>query len=381
VIATKPRITWFTNNHEHSTHYIKFGLMQMAEAGEIVLREVPVVAAGALLPSELVHHPYRRLVVLLVENGSRRKLVAIDGEDSPFQLSNVIEYVDLYFTCTYAPCFYESRTFEFALPWQTESELSHYRQLQFEITERYGHHFHKVRPSAPMGPNLDVWQEHPNLLRRRWHNLRHKIRSALTPWTDWRPQYQRFQKRWNQILDLRHQPILYDVVLKDSLWGWPRHRIELHRELAQLAANGAAICSELNYRQAFAYELGDHAAPDPDLFPMVSGGDIGADYEAMLAASRLGVFATGFHYGWRNIVTFAWALGLKTLQDPFLYTFLFDPAPFYQSLGAEGWQNLGQIICAARLETSAERQCRWILYDKEAAPQRLSALLLDEVSR
>lgn len=37
---------------------------------------------------------------------------------------------------------------------------------------------------------------------------------------------------------------------------------------------------------------------------------IEANYEQLLASSRLGVFATGFHYGWRTIVTFAWAVGL-----------------------------------------------------------------------
>ena len=28
--AERPLVVWFTNHHEHSLHYLKFGLMQMA---------------------------------------------------------------------------------------------------------------------------------------------------------------------------------------------------------------------------------------------------------------------------------------------------------------------------------------------------------------
>jgi hypothetical protein len=139
---------------------------------------------------------------------------------------------------------------------------------------------------------------------------------ALQGTVDWSPQFQRFTARWAQIQALRTLEPQLDVALLDSLWGWPRHRIALHHQLAALAEQGYAIRSRLDYRKPEPYELGDAPTPHPDHFPMQVGATIHGNYEQLLAASRLGVFATGFHYGWRNIVTLAWSLGLQTLQDP-----------------------------------------------------------------
>jgi len=169
------------------------------------------------------------------------------------------------------------------------------------------------------------------------------------------------------------------VALLDSLWGWPRHRISLHRQLAALVEQGYAIRSRLDYRKPEPYELGDAPAPQPDLFPMQVGATIHGNYEQLLAASRLGVFATGFHYGWRNIVTLAWALGLQTLQDPFTYRFLFDPAPFLQPLGPEGWNGISSQLDQARRESPDERLARWSHFDHVASPEHVTAMVVDQL--
>jgi hypothetical protein len=373
------RFVWFSNHHDHSLHYLKFGLMQLARQGRIRLEDRPVGAAKDWLPSDLRQRHYRRIVLVGLEWRRQRRLIAVDGEDSPFQLSELIERVDRYYTCTYCPHLYEERQFGFALPWQSEAEINHYRQRCQALIAQYSHRFASVRPWAPIGPNLESPQPQRSWPRCRLANLRHKLQLRLQGTVDWSPQFQTFTTRWAQIQSLRTLEPKLDVALLDSLWGWPRHRISLHRQLATLADQGYVIRSRLDYRKPEPYELGDAPAPQPDHFPMQVGASIHGNYEQLLAASRLGVFSTGFHYGWRNIVTLAWALGVQTLQDPFSYRFLFDPAPFHQQMGPEGWACLATRLDQARLEPQAQRSARWNHFDQVADPERVAALVVDQL--
>ncbi len=379
-MTQRPLLVWFSNHHEHSLHWLKLGLMQLARQGQIRLQERPTVAAEGWLPADLRQRHYRRIVLLGLEWRCQRRLVAVDGEDSPFQLSDLIERVDRYYTCTYCPHLFQERRFAFSLPWQSEAEIRPYRHRFAEVVRRYGEQFAKVRPWAPIGPDLEWPRPLRSLPRRKLANLRHKLQLRCTGTVDWRPQFECFSARWAQIKGLRTLTPCLDVVLLDSLWGWPRHRIALHRQLDVLAEQGYGISSRLSYRRPEPYELGDQPSPEPAEFPMQVGEPIAGNYEQLLAASRLGVFATGFHYGWRSIVTLAWALGLKTLQDPFTYTFLFDAAPFHQPLGMEGWAGLPGALDQARQEVPEERQMRWEIFDQVASTQRIAAQVVDQLS-
>ncbi len=371
-----PRVTWYRNGHEQSVQLHKFGLMQLAATGRIRLRELPVTAAAAELPAELVAHPWRRLALIAVDHGGERMLAAIDGEDSPFQLSDVLRHVDRYFTCTYAPCFYEARRFDFALPWQTSAELRPYQEWQERVTDRLGHLFERVRPTAPIGPALPDIRD-PSWLSTRLRHLRTKLRRRFTASIDWRPQLAAFEARWSQLQQWRRLDPSADVVLKDSLWGWPRHRIALHRELARLAADGWSVRAELHHRQAEPYELGDQPPPDPAAFPLVVGGGVGPGYETALAASRVGVFATGFHYGWRNIVTLAWAIGLPVLSDPVPYRFPFDHRPLLSATDGD-WSDLESRLQPLVTPDAAARQRRLQHFDAVCSPLAVGQQLLDD---
>ena len=371
-----PRVTWYRNGHEQSVQLHKFGLMQLAAAGRITLRELPVTAAAAELPPELVAHPWRRLVVIAVEHSGERMLAAIDGEDSPFQLSDVLRHVDRYFTCTYAPCVYEERRFGFALPWQTDAERRPYVEWQERVTDRLGHLFHRVRPTAPIGPALPDIRQSDWLMTRLGH-LRTKVRRRFTDTIDWHPQLAGFEARWSQLQQWRALPPTADIVLKDSLWGWPRHRIALHRALARLAADGWTVKAELHHRQAEPYELGDQPPPDPAAFPMLVGGGVGPGYETALAASRVGVFATGFHYGWRNIVTLAWTIGLPVLSDPIPYRFPFDHRPLLSETDGD-WGDLEAWLRPLATPDAAARRRRLQHFDAVCSPLAVGQQLLDD---
>ncbi len=374
-----PTLIWFANHHEHSLHYLKFGLMQLARQGDIRLEERPTATAEGWLSADLRNRHYRRIVLLGLQWRGQRRLIAVDGEDSPFQLSDLIECVDRYYTCTYCPLLYEDHQFSFSLPWQNEVEIRPYLERFEQLVSRYGDHFSKVRPWAPIGPDLESTWPLRSWGRQKLANLRHKLQMRCTGTVDWRPQFERFSARWSAIKGLRTLEPTLDVVLLDTLWGWPRHRIDLHQHLDYLASQGYAIRSRLSYRQPESYELGNATAPDPAIFPMQVGEPISGNYEQLLSASRLGVFATGFHYGWRSIVTLAWALGLQTLQDSFNYRFLFDAAPFYQSLGPAGWNGLASRLDQARVAPRTERRCRWNRFDQEASAECVAAKVLDQI--
>jgi len=334
--VSRPSVIWFGNPHEHSLHYVKFGFMQLARRGELRFREIDNARAPAdLLPEPIRRHAHRRTVAVSLADGAHRRIVVLDGEDSLFQTSPLIASCDAYFTSTYHRRFFAGEPFACALPWQTEPEIAWYRQEYARLQTCFAPHLTKARPLAPLGPALE-WTRPPGYVRGKLDALRHRLSLLRAPAVDWGLQHARFERRWAHLLALRRMPLRHDIVLKDSLWGWPRHRIALHRQLAALAPS-ADIRAELHYHAPT-----HHAGPaDPSLrpedYPLVTGGGVSGDYEALLASSRLAVFATGFHWGCRNIVTLAWFLGLKVLSDPFLHETWFD----FRELGTEYTQGTG----------------------------------------
>ena len=375
---SRPVVTWFANNHEHSLHYAKFGLMAMARAGEIRFLECPNATASAdLLPEAVRCHQHRRTVAVRITHGASSRLVILDGEDSIFQTSPLIEHCDLYFSCSYRRKFFEGAPFDLTLPWQTDCELAHYQKKYTDLQNQFGTHLCKGRAFVPIGPNLE-WERPNGFFKAKTLALRHRLSQLRAPWIDWGVQCDRFERRWAHLHTLRSQQPVHDVVLKDSLWGWPRHRVALHRQLAELSAD-FSIRAELHYRVAAPCELGTHPAPDPADFPMTTGGGVTGDYESLLAASRLGVFATGFHYGCRNIVTLSWFLGLRTLVDPPSFEAIYD----FTEVGARphisgSWAELPTELRAAREETPNTRRARQQRFDEVASPSCAARHLIEQ---
>ncbi|QJE94281.1 hypothetical protein [Luteolibacter luteus] len=376
---SKCEVIWFRNSHDHSVHYFKLGLMRLARQGEIRFREMRNEEAGELLPAKLREHKHRRTATLSIREGNGKpRIVVLDGEDSIFQLSPLIESCDRYFSCTYRRRFFEGEDFDLALPWQTEDELSHYRDRYRKLQQDYRAHMPKARPLMPIGPDLE-WTGPVGGLERKLQSLRHRISKLRAPWLDWQPQHESFEKRWSHFERLRALPVDYDVSLKDSLWGWPRHRTALHRELAR-HADRYQIRTDLTFRNPLDFELGQHPAPDPKDYPMKSGGGVTGNYEEQIARSRLGVFATGFHYGCRSIVTLAWLLGVRTFSDPLSFESIYD----FDELGglsihrSGDWSELAQELETARNEAPSARLERQATFDRIASPERAARWILEE---
>jgi hypothetical protein len=363
-----PIVTWFANDHDHSVHYFKYGLMRLARMGEIRFQELPNELAGNLLPGPVRVHKHRRTAAVRIESGKTSRLIILDGEDSIFQLSPLIQWCDVYFSCTYRRRFFEQESFDLELPWQTDCETGYYRELYYKLQGRYKDHLHRARPLMPIGAAME-WTGPESYVERKAWGLRHKFSKLSAPKIDWGIQFARFEKRWDHLMRLRALAPSHDVILKDSLWGWPRHRIALHQELARLAGD-YDVRAELHYRVAEAYELGTHPAPSAVDFPMIAGGPVSGDYEEMLARSRLAVFATGFHYGCRNIVSLAWLLGIRTLTDPFSNEAIYDFEKTGVTLHQSGdWREIRVELEKARMEPVEARIARQRTFDEIGSPE------------
>jgi hypothetical protein len=142
----------------------------------------------------------------------------------------------------------------------------------------------------------------------------------------WFNAHRSFEQRYRDLMALRGGPANYDVVLLDTLWGWPRHRFALHQRLRELGDGGFNIHARLNWTEPSTWDGSAQAPLETDLFPIETGHVV--DYERMLAESRLAVFATGFHWGWRSIMTLALMLGLPVFADRLLLEPWFDMGRF-----------------------------------------------------
>ena len=98
----------------------------------------------------------------------------------------------------------------------------------------------------------------------------------------------------------------------------------------------------------------------------------------MLASSRLGIFATGFHWGWRNIMTLAMLFGIPVLTDRPLLQPWFDLEQLDLTFNDnQDWScianSLGRIS-EENWRSRRERNAR--LYDLFMAPEAVASYMI-----
>ena len=178
------------------------------------------------------------------------------------------------------------------------------------------------------------------------------------------------------MLALRHAPLKYDVILNDSLWGWPARRVSLHNQLDGLKER-FAIHAKLSWSPPVSFDASDRLGLCSGDYPRVIGQI--TDYEKMLASSRLGIFATGFHWGWRSIMTLTMLFGIPVLTDRLLLQPWFDMNEFDLTFNnADDWSCIAdslENISAENWHSRRERNAR--LYDTFMAPEAVASYMMD----
>ena len=300
--------------------------MRLHRAATIEYKELPLLSCVNAGFNEMVaRHQHRHTSVIIVEAGDRRVRCIIDSEDSFFCMAGLLEHADLYFCSGYNAKFFKEHIFTPPYAWYEPCEVEQYKKKACELVKLYGAQFHRVRPFVPIGPNLDL-RDPPGFAARKIRNTYDKLVRRIGISEPWLFTYIDFGRRYSQLLKLRNENIKHDIVLLDTLWGWPRHRYSLHRRLQEVNKAGFDVHARLSWNPPSEFDGSTKFPLDREEFPIETG-RIG-NYEAMLAASRLAVFATGFHWGWRNIMTLALMWGLPVLSDRLLLQPWFDMKHF-----------------------------------------------------
>lgn len=381
-----PRVHWFRNAHEHRNDWLRFGLMLLHRADRVRYEEHPLSACTvAGFDTSVAQHRHRHTSVVLVEGEHQRRRCIVDSEDSFFFLSPLVKVADVYFCAGYNRSFFEGRAFAPPFDWQQPCEVEFYVTRAKNLIRDYGAVFDRVRPFVPIAPSMDMTGKlSPAMQRLR--NLLHKLLTRLWPARSWWFSYLDFESRYRDLLRLRESPPLYDIVSLDTLWGWPRHRHALHLRLRELTSAGKSVHARLRWSQPSAIDGSDKYPLDPADFPLESG--VVGDYEAMLAASRIAVFATGFHWGWRNIMTLSLMWGLPIHADRLLLEPWFDMARFEIGWNDDSsWSNvaaaLDAVTDAERLRIKARNQAAFddLLAPEKVAEYFIRAALSDSESR
>jgi hypothetical protein len=337
------RALWFVNGHEDRNDLLKFGLMRLHRRGALTFFEYPIAQAGRFGFSEtVVRHRHRHTSVILLETNSQRVRCLVDSEDSFFWMSPLITEVDRYFCAGYNSEFFENKRLFTPYCWQTEDEIRFYRKRATDLISTYGAHFGKVRKFVPIAATMVSPKTAPPIAVQKWRNLKYKVMTPLVSGRYWHDQYRDYAARYAQLLELRKCMLVYDVALLDTLWGWPRHRVALHRKLAHLSKR-YRIHSRLNWCAPNEMDGSLDQPLDRDDFPLETNPVV--DYEHMLASSRLAIFATGFHWGWRSIMSLALLVGLPVYMDrPMLEPwFNFDDfIVFYNDIG--DWSGIEKYL-------------------------------------
>ena len=344
------RITWFRHNHEARNDYFRYALMKQHLEGELVYRELPQEKGSDFGLSEtLVQHDHRHTSILNVKDGSRSRLVAIDNKDGFIHLQPFIEEVDAYFCCPFASAFHREKEFPPLLSWQTEEDVEPYRAKAKELVKRHGEHFEKVRRLTPMPPRM---ADFGAMSRSEWRKAVWKNRlRRLQVWKGdrelWRHDYAACEARYRQMLGYRNLSLHYDIVCRETLWAWPDNRIELHERLQDLKdryeirsqlmpvseeATTPVLCSDVSQEK--------RSRLDALMQPM----ELEDSYERALGRSRVAVFPTGCHWGWRQITFLGLCMGVPILMDRPIYEPYFDFDEFEVAYNEGTWEKTRRLI-------------------------------------
>ncbi|MCW5214264.1 hypothetical protein VU13_02960, partial [Desulfobulbus sp. US5] len=317
------RIEWL-DKADRSVLYAKFALMELARSGEAEFIQVhPSAFDENLLPQETRAALSPAQAFFVAYQGNRHCKVVLDTSESFFYLSSAIKDVDLYFCSAYSREIHEGHRFLTPYSWQKRYDLDVYRRRFERIEHDYGAYFEKLIRFIPFPVVMDM------PVRR----FRRTKQAAILFWLAGRflrkrlprkrfgaldPEYRLFKLRYDQLLGYRDHHLEYDAVIRESLWAWPWHRVQLYKALEKFPEKN--IFSSLSSAQ------GDD--PNPWWLKEIPKNEYGyvrnllnskqtfpKSYEEMITSSRLALFPTGKHWGWRAITFLSLIAGGPILMD------------------------------------------------------------------
>lgn len=377
---------WFLQGHEHRNDYIRFGLMKRHLAGELVLRVHPLAESAAFgFQPRGESADFRHTSLFCVTRGQNRLRVFIDNEDGFTHLCPLVEEVDLYFCCPYNRRFHVDRQFIEPYPWQTEEDVRWHREQAERVLHRFSaEQFRKILPLGPTISELTLrGAKTPGRLAQKLANAGDKVRRMVRKVAPslggepWMSEYRRFAQRYDQMLSYRKLSLEKDVVSREALWrdGWPRHRVALHEQLHALKGRWN-IRGQLT--EADGWAEWSPAAKERLGKPM----QLDRGFEDEILSSRLPVFPTGAHWGWRGIVFLTLCAGSRCLIDRPMYEPYFSFDEFDCVYNPGDWSGIEPLLTATTdSEWLAARRRNQAVFDRRMTPEAYTSYLIGELNK
>jgi hypothetical protein len=377
----KTKIKWFRHTHENRNDLLRFGFMRLHYQGEIeyIEKELSDAFDFGFDLSIRNYADLRHLSFIGIQQGKTKLRCIVDNEDSFALISPLVKDVDIYFCAGYNADFFERHRFVKTYSWQKETDIAWYRKTIEEKLNTLGSHFHKIKRFVPIAPNQGIPIALPRW-KQKYKNLAYRLNRFSGKGTNFSDVYKGYEVRESIMNDLRHHTLEYDIVLNDSLWGWPRHRLNLHTRLMELHRKNYKVHSLLNWTEPVVHD-GSIADPlDISLFPFQTQPIQG--YEEMLAKSRLAVFACGFHWGWRNIMMLALRTGIPVLSDRLLTEPYFDMNEFHLFQQEDHfWSSIEATLTNIDTESWKDiKKHNQSVYDKYMSPESVGRYFLNATS-
>ncbi|RYG45201.1 MAG: hypothetical protein EOO01_18220 [Chitinophagaceae bacterium] len=367
----KITVKWFRHHHENRNDLLRFGFMRLHYNAEIDYIERPLADAFEEGFHQAIgkYPDLRHLSFILIQNGKTKIRCIVDNEDSFALVSPLVTHSDFYFCAGYNTDFFQNYQFVNSYSWQKESDVIWYKNTIDKKIETLGQHFKKIKKFIPIAPNQGT-QIAVSSLISKIQNINYRLRKITGKGIDFSNEYRGFEVREQALKKLRSHELKYDIVLNDSLWGWPKHRVNLHKKLQELANKNYKIHSILNWTDPVPYDGSLAEKMNAESFPMVTL-PIQESYEEMLAQSRLAVFACGFHWGWRNIMMLALQAGIPVLTDRLLTEAYFNMNEFqFFQQEDHRWNTIEENLMSIDNERwEGIKRHNQFVYDKYMSPE------------
>jgi len=346
------RIEWL-DKKDNSILYAKYSLMALAQTGEIdFIRIKPSSFDHNILSQRAIDALSPAQAFFVAYWGDKQCKVVMDTSESFFYMSSAIADVDLYFCSSYSPEMFEEHRFLTPYKWQERYDLTGYKQNFKRIEKEFGPYFSKLVRFIPFPVVMDLPVRRFNRFKQIVifylmivKYLRKQIPRQRLGSLD--PEYQLFEMRYKQLIGYRLNTLEYDIVVRESLWAWPWHRILLYKSIKRLV-NRKIIASLSSLETANPDAWWRHDIPADEMDAIIAllqeKTECPQSYEEMLTSARLALFPTGKHWGWRAITFLSLISGGPVFMDRPLFEPYFPLRDFKLFFTDQEWDDLPVIL-------------------------------------
>ena len=382
-------IEWLDKNDRVSL-YAKYALMELAQTGEIdFVRIKPSSWDHNILSEESIRKLSPAQSFIVARQDNRQYKVILDCSESFFYISPTITDVDLYFFSSYNCDLFEKHHFFPPYAWQTNRQVSDYEEKFRQIDQKYGNHFFKIVPFIPYPMSMAIPARNFNRPKQVFIVfllLARYIKKWLpkTSIGKFDPEFLLYRFRYELIKGYRANPLKYDVVLRDSLFAWPWHRVLLHRALKKISGkNMITSISTPDIDNPDAWWRKE--IPDNELNKVIQlledAPHFPEDFEKMITSSRLSIFSTGKHWGWRGITFLSLLCGGPLLMDSPIFKPYFPLSEFKLFYNHDEWTQVNSVLDDIdKDEWSTIRQHNQQKFDKYLAPLAVARYICETIS-